>query len=171
MKPLLLILTILLTGCVKLPETVTPVQGFELDRFLGKWYEIARLDHSFERGESQVSFVYEKRQDGGISVQHNGYLDAEDKWRKTEGKAYFVESPDIGFLKISFWGPFYGSYVVFEVDKENYQYAFLSGPDISYVWFLSRTPTASSQMKQYFRNAVKDRGVDIEKLIFVEQKP
>lgn len=156
-------------GCVGLPENVEPVKDFELNRYLGTWYEIARLDHSFERGMSRVTANYSLRDDGGVRVLNRGFLAEKDKWKESEGKAYFVEGPDTGFLKVSFFGPFYGSYIVFELDKENYQYAFISGPDTSYLWLLSRTPTVSPDIMERFISMSQARGFDAGALIMVEQ--
>src|SRR5690606_7283410 len=102
-----------------------PVDDFELDRYLGTWFEIARLDHSFEEGLQRVTATYQLREDGGVRVINRGYAPEEDEWKETVGKAYFVEEETTGHLKVSFFGPFYSSYVVFELDKENYAYAFV----------------------------------------------
>ncbi len=110
----LFLLSIVLTGCLGMPKDVTPVKNFELNRYLGTWYEIARLDHSFERGLSDVSATYSLRGDGGVKVINRGFSVEEEQWQEAEGKAYFVENDDTGYLKVSFFGPFYGSYVVFE---------------------------------------------------------
>ncbi|WP_261834611.1 lipocalin family protein [Vibrio ishigakensis] len=164
------LMTMLLTGCVGLPEKVTPVNDFELERYLGKWYEVARLDHSFERGMNQVTADYSMREDGGVKVLNQGYLVEDDEWKSAEGKAYFVEAEDTGYLKVSFFGPFYGSYVVFELDKQDYQYAFISGPNHDYLWFLSRTPQVSDELKQDFIAQAKSLGFDTEQIIWVDQK-
>ena len=87
-----------------MPAGVTPVAGFELERYLGKWYEIARLDHSFERGLSRVTAEYSLREDGGVRVLNRGYSAEKGEWDEAEGKAYFVETPDLGYLKVSFFG-------------------------------------------------------------------
>lgn len=165
-----IVMTVLLTGCVGLPDRVTPVKDFELQRYLGKWYEVARLDHSFERGMNQVTADYSMREDGGVKVLNQGYLVEDDEWKSAEGKAYFVESEDTGYLKVSFFGPFYGSYVVFELDKQDYQYAFISGPNHDYLWFLSRTPEVSEALKQDFIAQATSLGFDTEQIIWVEQK-
>ena len=125
-----------LSGCVGIPEGVKPVDNFELDRYLGKWYEIARLDHSFERGLSKVTAHYSLRDDGGINVINRGFSAEKNAWKEALGKAYFVNDADEGHLKVSFFGPFYGSYIVFELDTAGYQYAFISGPDKDYLWLL-----------------------------------
>ena len=162
------LLVVLLTGCTSAPKGIEPVQEFELSKYLGTWYEIARLDHSFERGLSNVTAEYSLRKDGGVRVINRGYSAEEGKWEQAEGKAYFVEDSDTGHLKVSFFGPFYGAYVVFNLD-EDYQQSFVSGPDRSYLWFLSRTPTVSEADKQRFIQAARAKGFDTDELIFVEQ--
>ncbi|WP_419657262.1 lipocalin family protein [Desulfosarcina variabilis] len=157
----------ILTGCLGMPETVTPVENFELDRYLGKWYEIARLDHSFERGLERITAEYSIRDDGGVSVINRGYSIEDDEWKVAEGKAYFVDDVNIGYLKVSFLGPFYGSYVVFEIDQEGYEYAFVSGPDTSYLWLLSRTPNLQQEIIEKFKRISKELGFDTSQLIFV----
>ena len=166
----LILLTILLAtgGCVGMPENVTPVSGFELDRYLGRWYEIARLDHSFERGLSNITANYSLREDGGVRVVNRGFSVEDQEWDKAEGKAYFVEEPGLAYLKVSFFGPFYGSYIVFELDQEDYQYAFVSGPDTSYLWLLSRTPEVSEEVMEKFVSMSSERGFDTNALIVVE---
>jgi len=153
-----------------MPESVKPVSDFELDRYLGKWYEIARLDHSFEKGLSQVTAEYSLRSDGGVSVLNRGFSDADNKWKEAEGKAYFVNTDSEGYLKVSFFGPFYGSYVIFGLDHENYQYAFVSGPDTGYLWLLARTPSVEHGIIQKFIEMSDARGFDTENLIYVQQK-
>lgn len=165
----LLTLPALLTGCLGMPQGVRPVTGFELDRYLGKWYEITRLDHSFERGLTRVTAEYSLREDGGVRVVNRGYSAAKQEWKEATGKAYFVEGQDSGYLKVSFFGPFYGSYVVFELDEADYQYAFISGPDTSYLWLLARTPSVSDELLQRFRERAGALGFDTDALILVEQ--
>lgn len=106
MEKLLIALILILAGCVSVPENITPVDNFSIKRYLGKWYEIARLDHSFERGLASVSAEYSLRPDGGALVINRGYSEKENKWKEIEGKGYFVNRKDQGFLKISFFGPF-----------------------------------------------------------------
>jgi len=170
MKKLLLLPLLLISGCVGVPEGIEPVQNFSLDKYLGKWYEIARLDHSFERGLSSVTANYSLRPDGGIKVLNRGFSAEKNRWKEAEGKAYFVESPDQGYLKVSFFGPFYGSYIVFELDHEGYKYALVSGPDRSYLWILSRAPEISPELKARLVKTASTAGFDTGKLIFVEQK-
>lgn len=171
MKNVFIILaSLVLFGCLGMPEKVTPVQNFDLERYLGKWYEIARLDHSFERGLKQVTAEYSLRKDGGVSVVNRGFLANEEEWKEAEGKAYFVGDPEEGYLKVSFFGPFYGSYVIFGLDQEKYQYAFISGPDLSYLWLLSRKPVLEPEIIARFTREANRLGFNTDKLIFVEQK-
>ena len=111
----------LLSACVSRPDNVQPVHDFQLQRYLGTWYEIARLDHRFERGMQAVTARYSLREDGGVDVINRGYIPAKSRWKQAHGKAYFVEDSQQGFLKVSFFGPFYGAYVIFELDQQDYQ--------------------------------------------------
>ena len=167
---LLLLISQILSGCVGLPDNVKPVQDFELDRYLGKWYEVARLDHSFERGLEQVTANYSMRKDGGVSVVNRGFSNKKNKWKEAQGKAFFVNDEGEGYLKVSFFGPFYGTYAIFNLDKENYDYAFVSGPDTSYLWLLSRTPNLEQKIIDKFLVQSKQLGFNVDNLIFVDQK-
>lgn len=169
-KILAVLACLIISGCLGMPKNVFPVEGFELDRYLGKWYEISRLDHSFERGLENITAEYSLRKDGGVNVKNRGFSAADNEWNEANGKAYFVNSPKEGYLKVSFFGPFYGSYVVFELDKEDYQYAFVSGPDLSYLWLLSRTPVAPEEVITTFIEKSKALGFDTTELIMVDQK-
>ena len=160
----------LLTGCVGVPKGVDPVQGFELNRYLGRWYEIARLDHSFERGMSHVTADYSMRKDGGVRVLNRGYSEKKKEWKTAEGKAYRVKGPDEGYLKVSFFGPFYGSYVIFQLDQKDYQYAIISGPNKSYLWILARTPELDPELKQKLISRASALGFETTKLVFPDQK-
>ncbi|EEF79342.1 lipocalin family protein [Methylophaga thiooxydans] len=164
---LITVMSFMLAACFGMPETVTPVKNFEVERYLGKWYEIARLDHSFERGLNNVSAEYTIRDDGGIAVVNRGYSVEERQWKTAEGKAYFVNDKDEAYLKVSFFGPFYSSYVVFELEQHNYDYAFISGPDTSYLWLLSRTPDVEQGVIDNFITMSQERGFDTSELIFV----
>ncbi|MBW6510353.1 MAG: lipocalin family protein [Desulfuromonadales bacterium] len=161
--------TLLLSGCVNIPAGITPVEPFDLDRYLGRWYEIARLDHSFERGLSDVTADYSLREDGMVRVVNRGYDQANKRWKEAEGKARFVREPTRGFLKVSFFGPFYGSYIIFELDQEDYNYALISGPNTSYLWILARQPTLTDDIKQRLIATAQEKGFAVSELIFVEQ--
>ncbi len=151
-----------------MPQSIQPVSDFQLNTYLGKWYEVARLDHSFERGLRNVTAEYALRPDGGVSVINRGYSADTNEWKEVEGKAYFVNSENEGYLKVSFFGPFYGSYVIFEL--ENNEYAFVSGPNTNYLWLLSRTPSVSADVKAEFELSAEQHGFDVDQLIYVEHK-
>lgn len=157
-----------LSACAGKPDGVEPVSNFDSARYLGKWYEIARLDHRFERGLSQVSAEYSKREDGSIRVLNRGYDEEKREWKDTEGKAKFVEGPTVGYLKVSFFGPFGGSYVVTDLDPE-YRHALVTGNDRSYLWILSRTPTMDEATKKRLLDKAQALGYDTSKLIWVKQ--
>ena len=167
MKKILFALIFLLTGCVSVPENIKPVDNFNIERYLGKWYEIARLDHSFERGLTSVSAEYSLRSDGGVRVINRGYSKKENKWKDIEGKGYFVDRKDMGFLKVSFFGPCYGSYVVFDLDRENYSYALVCGPDKSYLWLLARSPRLTDNLKKRLIDKATSLGFDTGKIIYL----
>ena len=166
MKKILILFVLLATGCVSIPDNITPVTSFQIERYLGKWYEIARLDHRFERGLTQISAEYSMRPDGGLIVLNRGYSNEKQEWSEAEGRGYFVQSPNEAYLKVSFFGPFFGSYIVFELDTVNYQYALISGPDKSYFWLLARTPTIDDNLKKKLIAKAAALGFDTTKLIF-----
>jgi apolipoprotein D and lipocalin family protein len=159
-----------LAGCTGLPEDMEPVTGFDGDRYLGTWYEIARLDHSFERGLTNVRAEYSRNEDGSIKVINRGYNAEEEQWEEADGRAVFVEDENTGHLKVSFFGLFYASYVVFELDKEEYSYAYVTGYDRDYLWFLSRTPEVSEEAIEAFRDRARAEGFDLNELILVGQE-
>jgi len=165
-----LAMLLVLAGCAGIPEDVRPVDDFRLEKYLGKWYEIARLDHSFERGLTRVTAEYGMREDGGVRVLNRGYNEDKKTWKEAVGKAYFVKRRDQGYLKVSFFGPFYGSYIVFELDHENYRYALVSGPNKSYLWILSRDPEMSDDLKNTLVSKAAALGFDTGRLIFVRQQ-
>ncbi len=167
MNKLLIMLILLLVGCVGIPDSVHPVANFKAEKYLGKWYEIARLDNSFERDLTHITAEYSVREDGGLRVVNRGYLPSENIWKEAEGKAYFVNETNEGYLKVSFFGPFYGSYIVFELDHENYQYALISGPDKSYFWLLAREPKIKDEIKKSLIAKAASLGFETDKLIFV----
>ncbi len=157
-------------SCLGIPEGIKPVDDFKIDRYLGRWYEIARFDHPFERGLNNIYAEYSLRNDGGINVVNRGFNERENKWEEAKGKAYFVENRDIGCLKVSFFGPFYSSYIIFELDKENYQYAVVTGSTKKYLWILSRSPHIPEELKNNILDKIRERGFDTDKLIFVKHR-
>ena len=159
---------LLLAGCTGLPEGIEPVTGFDKDRYLGTWYEIARLDHSFERGLSQVTAEYTLNEDGSIKVINRGYNEEKGEWEEAEGRAVFVGDSDVGHMKVSFFGPFYASYVVFELD-DDYSTVYITGYNRDYLWLMSRTPEVSDEVLEAFRERAEAEGFELGELIVVEQ--
>jgi len=165
---LVTVTALLLTACLGMPAGVRPVDDFDLQRYLGRWYEIARLDHSFERGLERVTADYSLREDGGISVTNRGWSPDGSEWREALGRAYFAGSDKLAYLKVSFFGPFYGSYVVFELG-EDYDYAFVAGNSTDYLWLLARTPQLDPAIVDRFIARAGELGFPVQDLIMVNQ--
>ena len=158
---------LVLVGCTGVPEGLQPVAGFEPYRYLGTWYEIARLDHSFERGLSNVSAAYAQQTEGTLAVRNRGYEDGKGKWKEIEGKARFIDKPDVGSLKVSFFGPFYSGYHIIALDKENYAYAMVAGYSRDYLWILSRQKTLEESVLADLVSKARQWGFDTDRLIYV----
>jgi len=167
LKKIILSLLIFLSGCVGIPENLEPVKGFEISRYLGTWYEIARLDHPFERGLVRVTAEYSLREDGGIKVINRGFDPQKNRWKQAVGKAYFVDDPGTGRLKVSFFGPFYGAYNIIEIDRKDYSYALVCGPNRDYLWILARTPHLGESIKATLIEKAKNLGFRTDELIDV----
>ncbi|MFM2435073.1 MAG: hypothetical protein RL063_1054 [Pseudomonadota bacterium] len=172
----LLLLTPLLTACLGVPDKVSVVASVDASQYLGTWYEIARLDHSFERNLDNVTATYSLRDDGGIKVINKGLNTKSNQWKEAEGKAYFIDpanadKTNTGHLKVSFFGPFYGAYNIIELDKPYYNYVMLCGPNKSYFWILARTPQLAYPIKQQLITKAKELGFATDKLIYVNQTP
>jgi apolipoprotein D and lipocalin family protein len=161
-----LFILILIAGCTGIPNGVTAIKDFELKKYLGTWHEIARLDHRFERGLEKISATYSLRNDGGIDVVNQGRDEVSGEWNKVEGKAYFIDRQNVGRLKVSFFGPFYGGYNIIALDKQNYSYAMIAGPDKDYLWILSRTPQLPSTTLNALIEQAKTQGFATNKLIY-----
>jgi len=160
----------LLSACVGIPEGLQAVDGFEVNRYLGTWYEIARLDHRFERGLENISATYSMNDDGSIDVTNQGWNSETGEWQKAEGKAYFVESPEKGRLKVSFFGPFYAGYNIIALDKANYSYALVAGSDKSNLWILARGKVLPKEILDGLVRQAKSWGFATDKLIFTKHR-
>lgn len=157
----------LMCGCMGIPDGIEPVSDFELNRYLGTWYEIVRLDHPFERGLTCVTARYSMRSDGGVRVENRGYDPRNKQWKLAEGKAYVVGPSHVGQLKVSFWGPFYGAYNIIELDRENYSVAMVCGPNRSYFWILARQPVIPPALKARLIDTAATLGFDTGRFIQV----
>lgn len=167
---------LLLSSCMGVPDDIKVIDSFDANQYLGTWYEIARLDHSFERGLDNVTATYSLRDDGGIKVINRGFNTKTKQLKEAVGKAYFVDpanadKTNTGKLKVSFFGPFYGAYNIIELDKPYYNYVMICGPNKSYFWILSRTPQLSYPIKQHLIAQAKELGFATDKLIYVNQSP
>ncbi|WP_096086297.1 lipocalin family protein [Agaribacterium haliotis] len=168
MKYFIMLTIVFLSSCTGVPKGIKPIDNFNLDRYLGDWYEIARLDHSFERGLTKVTANYSLNADGSVKVINKGFSTEKNRWKEATGKAYFVQEENMGYLKVSFFGPFYGSYIIFKLD-EDYQYAFVTSHNRDFLWLLSRSPAVNDSVKKEFIKTVTDLDFNVDDIIFVEQ--
>lgn len=158
-----------LTGCTTgKPATVEPVSPFNIHQYLGTWYEIARLDHPFERNLENVTAHYQLNTDGTVKVINRGFNTLTQQWKEAEGKAKFVENADTGYLKVSFFGPFYGSYLIFHLEPD-YSVALISSYNYDYLWLLSRTRTLSATQLEHYKNLATQAGFNTDKFIYPKQ--
>ena len=151
------------------PEGLHPVTSFDLNRYLGQWYEIARLDHSFERGMSDVNATYQLQGDGSVKVINRGYDTQRQTWKEAIGRALFIGDSQTGSLKVSFFGPFYGGYHVIALDQQHYRWSLVAGPDRDYLWILAREKTLPAEVREQLVSQAKALGFATDKLIWVEQ--
>jgi len=170
MKKLYGMVLALLAGCSGVPDGLTPVTGFELQRYLGRWYEIARLDHRFERGLTHITAEYQLRPDGRVDVTNRGFDTAKNAWRDAKGVARFQGASDVASLEVSFFGPFYGAYNVIVLDPQ-YRYAMIAGPNRSYFWILAREPQLDRATLDDLIARAKAWGFATDALIFPDQSP
>lgn len=160
-----------MAGCANTspPPGVKAVTPFDLQRYQGRWHELARLDHSFERGMTDVSATYTPQADGSVRVVNRGFAAASGQWREAVGKALFTGAPTTGSLKVSFFGPFYGGYHVAALDPD-YRWALVLGPDTSYCWILARDKQLDAAQRDAIVARAQALGVDTHALIWVTHK-
>lgn len=162
-------MALILSACVGGPPGgLQVVDEFDISRYQGNWYEIARLDHRFERGLSRVTANYEVQPDDTVRVINRGFNTESQQWEEAVGKARFTGDPDTGALKVSFFGPFYGAYNIVALDKENYQWALVTGPSFNYLWILSRQADLDAAVYQQLVNTASEAGFATDELIVVE---
>jgi len=161
-------LLILFLGCTGIPEGLQAVDSFDAGRYLGKWYEIARLDHAFERGLANVTAEYSRGIGDDIEVVNRGFDTQKGQWREIRGVARFIGEKNIGSLEVSFFGPFWGGYHIIALDMGNDGYAMVTGPSRSYLWILSREKTLDEQVLAGLISRAKAWGFETDRLIFVE---
>lgn len=147
----------------------TVVKELDIEKYLGKWYEIARYDHSFERGLVGVTAEYSKRPDGKIKVVNSGFKKSlQGERSEAIGKAKIPDPAVPSKLKVSFFLFFYGDYYVMELDP-GYQWAVIGSSSDKYLWILSRTPQIDEALYKDLLARLTKRGYDVTQLIKVEQ--
>ncbi|MCH5718297.1 lipocalin family protein [Niabella hibiscisoli] len=158
-----------LAGCRTIPRGIKAITNFQKERYLGKWYEIARFDFRFEKNMSRVTAEYSTNNDGTIRVKNSGYDTQKYKQKQSIGKAKFVTDEDIAMLKVSFFGPFYAGYNVIAID-DNYQYALVCGKNRDYLWLLSRDKTMPDSIKNKYLAIARNAGFDVSNLLWTQQQ-
>jgi apolipoprotein D and lipocalin family protein len=143
------------------------VGNFRSEKYLGTWYEIARLDYKWEEDLNNVTATYSLKENGDIKVDNKGYNTEKKKWEESIGKAEPVGDPSRGKLKVSFFGPFYSDYNVVALDPE-YRYALVAGESTDYLWLLSREKTMPKPVKDAYLAKAKELGYNIGALIWVK---
>ena len=161
------IMLIALFSCATIPKNATAVKSFEKEKYLGKWYEIARLDFRFEKGLNNTTAEYVSKENDNIKVVNRGYNPKKDKWSEAIGKAKFVNQDNIAMLKVSFFGPFYGGYNVIALDPD-YNYALVAGSSLKYLWILSRTTTIPEDIKTNYLKIAEEIGYNTSELLWIE---
>lgn len=164
---LIISVMVIFNSCVTIPKGAVAVKPFDKEKYLGKWYEIARMDFRFERNLNNTTADYSINDDGSIKVDNRGFNYRTNKWKQAVGKAKFIGAQDVAMLKVSFFGPFYSGYNVIALDNE-YKYALIAGKNLDYLWFLSRETTMPGDIKQNYLKIAEDLGYKTSELIWVE---
>lgn len=165
---MILVSMLLLAACGGVPEGIRPVAELDLERYAGRWYELARYDHRFERGLSHVTADYKLQASGEVQVINRGYSEEDARWQSAEGRARWAGAEGLGHLEVSFFGPFYADYVVFYL-SDDYQHALVTGPSRDYFWMLSRQPQISAETWQSLAGIAEQNGFSSMQWIVVDQ--
>lgn len=166
----LLLICSIMTGlfsCATIPKGAVAVKPFDKEKYLGKWYEIARKDFKFERNLSNTTAEYSLNENGTIKVNNQGYNTIKGEWKQAIGKAKFVGEENTAMLKVSFFGPFYSGYNVLAIDDE-YKYALIAGESTKYLWILSREVNIPEEIKDKYLKIAKEIGYNTDDLVWVE---
>lgn len=155
-----------LTVSAKNKVNNTPASNVVLPLYLGNWYEIARIDHFFEKGIHNATASYTLKPNGDVKVINSGWKD--DKFRSKEAVAKIPDKTKPGHLRVSFFRPFYSDYRILKV-AEDYSYALVGGSDGRYLWILSRTPELSDSVVKALLGEASFRGYDTGRLTWVDQ--
>jgi apolipoprotein D and lipocalin family protein len=164
----LLLMTAVVSGCTGIPRGVEPVRPFDVQRYKGEWFEIMRLDHSFERGLTNVTATYTPRDDGSVGVLNRGFDRKNCRWKEADGRAALQGARDTASLSVTFFWPFAGGYHVFALDQQDYSWALISGPSRSYLWILARQPDLPPEIRNRLVDQARDLGFPVDDLILVD---
>jgi len=165
---LAIIAFVLLVSCSSIPKGAVAIKPFDKARYLGTWYEIARMDFRFERNLNNTTANYSLNNDGTIKVVNRGFNYVTNKWSEAIGKAKPRGNGDEAKLKVSFFGPFYGGYNVIALDDQ-YKYALVAGNNLKYLWILSRETSIPDDVRQEYLEIANKLGFNTSVLIWVEQ--
>ena len=154
-------------ACTNIPKGASAVKPFQKEKYLGKWYEIARLDFRYEKDLNNTTANYSVNSDGSIKVDNRGYNYKTKEWKQSIGKAKFTGDENVGMLKVSFFGPFYSGYNVIALDSA-YKYALVAGKNLSYLWILSRETSIPDEIKENYLKIAESIGYKTLELIWVE---
>ncbi|NUN08821.1 MAG: lipocalin family protein [Ignavibacteriaceae bacterium] len=147
-------------------ETVSKV---DVNRYMGKWYEIARLPFDRQKHCTCTTAEYAIIDNETISVLNSCRDTVDNELSTAEGKAFVVEGSNNAKLKVQFFWPFKGDYWVIDLDTLNYSYALVGMPSRKYAWILSRTPVMDPVFFQRAVNHLRSTGFDVERLIETKQ--
>ncbi len=170
-RAVLAVLLLATASCTGVPDGIAPVRPFDAARFSGIWYEVMRLDHSFERGLTNVTARYEPLPDGALKVVNRGFDPAACRWREVEGRAVFQADRNTASLNVTFFPPFAGGYHVFALDTRNYAWALISGPSKDYLWLLARRPDLDARTRERLIAEARSKGFPVDRLILVDHGP
>lgn len=157
-----------LSSRVSIPRSAKAVSPFDTKKYLGLWYEIARMDFKFEKGLDHVTATYSLIDDETIRVDNRGYNVKDQEWKQSIGKAKPAGAPSEGRLKVSFFGPFYAGYNVIAIDPE-YRYALVAGNNLKYLWLLSREKTMPQEIRESYLKQARALGYDTNQLVWTDQ--
>ena len=152
-------------SCVSIPKGAVAVKPFDKGRYLGTWYEIARMDFKFEKNLSDVTATYSLNPDGSIKVDNKGYDYVNKKWKESIGKAKLLNGDGEARLKVSFFGPFYAGYNVIAIDPD-YRYALVAGNNLDYLWLLSREKSIPANVRTAYLRQAQNLGYDVHQLVW-----
>ena len=157
-------LLLLAAGCGRSTGHIPAVRDFDLPGYLGRWHEIARLPHRFERGLERVTAEYRAAPDGSITVTNRGVRGKEPRSITGKAKLKYPEAqPPVGELRVSFFGPFYSDYRIIELAPDG-QYAVVTGGTMDYLWILARTPRLDETELKGILTRLEALGFDVARL-------